>query len=77
MPAGEHYGSTLQSWSTGRLTVSRIGYAPCSSSDLHGNESASITFVEEWLCVKQMAPQFVELPRTNDNLAPEPLQGTR
>jgi AraC-like DNA-binding protein len=70
LPAGQHYGVTLESWSSDRLTVSRIQYAPGSSSDLHGNERASVMFVEEGLCVKQMGPRVVELSRETGMFLP-------
>jgi AraC family transcriptional regulator len=63
LPAGQHYGATLRSWNSGRVTVSRIRYDRDTGSDLHGNEHASVMFVEEGLCVKQMGGQLVELPR--------------
>jgi AraC family transcriptional regulator len=70
LPAGQHYGATLQRWSSERLTVSRIRYDRGSTSDLHGNEHASVMFVEEGLCVKQMGPRLVELSREKGMFLP-------
>jgi AraC family transcriptional regulator len=75
LPPGQHYGATLQSWSSARLTVSRIRYATGTNLDLHGNAHASVMFVEDGLCVKQMDGQLVQLaPATGLFLPPRWLQ---
>ena len=70
LPAGQHYGTTLRSWDSGRVRVSRIRYDRETFSDLHGNEHASVMFVEDGLCVKQMGRKLVELPRATGLFLP-------
>jgi AraC family transcriptional regulator len=70
LPAGQHYGATLRSWTSGRVTVSRIRYDQDTSLDVHGNEHASVMFVEEGLCVKEMDRRLVELPRESGLFLP-------
>jgi AraC family transcriptional regulator len=75
LPPGQHYGATLRSWSSARLTVSRIRYATGTNLDLHGNAHASVVFVEDGLCVKQMDGKLVQLaPATGLFLPPRWLQ---
>jgi AraC family transcriptional regulator len=64
LPAGQHYGETLHSIDSGMVTVSRILYKGDTGSETHGNERASMLFVEEGLCLKQMGKRTLELPRS-------------
>ncbi len=61
LPAGRHYGTTLQSLSTGRVTISRIRYQAGTVSALHGNECASVMFVENGHCLKTMGKRALDL----------------
>ncbi len=63
LPAGKHYGTALQKWTSGETIVSRIQYAGDSTIGQHGNERASLLFVEAGGCVKKMGPQVLELNR--------------
>jgi AraC family transcriptional regulator len=70
LPAGQHYGATLRSWTSPQLTVSSIFYDSSVSSELHGNERASVMFVQAGHCVKQAGKQIIQLPRSSGLFLP-------
>ena len=63
LPAGEHHGTMLHSWSSSRLFVCRIAYRAQTSYDEHGNERASMILVERGHCSKRMRHCRLDLPR--------------
>lgn len=70
LPAGQHYGTVLTKWSSIDVTVCRIQYAGGSRYGRHGNELASIVYVETGHCTKSFERETVELPRGSMLLIP-------
>ena len=70
LPAGKHYGSMVQSWSSDQIAVRRIVYEQGMLSSLHGNEQASVVFVESGHCIKQMGSRIVELSQGSGMFIP-------
>ncbi len=78
LPAGQHYGMTFQNWSSELLAVRRLRYGPQTFYGVHGNEQASIVFVEKGHCSKRMGHQDIELTRgAMMFIPPERLQADR
>jgi len=63
LPAGEHNGTILRSWSSSRLFVCHICYGPESTYDEHANERASVIIVQRGRCSKRMGRQTFDLSR--------------
>lgn len=61
LPAGQHYGTTLRNVTIGEITLACIRYDAGTSSAIHGNERASVMFVRDGLCLKQIGSQALEL----------------
>ncbi|HEX3819847.1 MAG TPA: AraC family transcriptional regulator [Candidatus Sulfotelmatobacter sp.] len=70
LPAGQHYGTMLTKWSSSALTVCRIRYSRNSSYDVHGNEQASVVFVERGQCSKRFGQKTMALSRGSMLLIP-------
>jgi AraC family transcriptional regulator len=70
LPAGQHYGTVLTKWSSSNVTVCRIQYAGGSRYGRHGNELASIVYVETGHSTKRFERETVELPRGSMLLIP-------
>ena len=70
LPAGQHYGTMLTKWSSSVLTVCRIRYDGASTYDLHGNEQASVIFVERGQCSKRFGQRAIALGRGSMLLIP-------
>ena len=62
LPAGQHYGAILQSWSSDQMSLCRVVYDRDMVTSVHGNEQASMVFVEAGHCTKQMGVLSVDLP---------------
>jgi len=65
LPAGEHYGNMLQKWSSDTMLVCQIRYDRGATYDLHGNERASLIFVQTGHCSKRMGSEQLELARSS------------
>ena len=65
LPAGQHYGKMLQRWSSDTMTVCRIRYDQGSTYRAHGNEQASLIFVQTGHCSKRMGRELLELSRSS------------
>lgn len=65
LPAGQHYGTMLQRWSSDTMTVCRIRYDQGATYGAHGNEQASLIFVQTGHCSKQMGHELLELSRSS------------
>jgi AraC family transcriptional regulator len=70
LPAGQHYGTQLQSWSSDRVTVRRIIYDDGMRLSWHGNEQSSVVFVETGHCTKQLGSRIVELSQNSGLFIP-------
>jgi AraC family transcriptional regulator len=60
LPAGEHYGSTLHRWSSEGFAVFHAAYTRA-HYEIHGNERASLIFVESGHCTKHVGTRHLEL----------------
>jgi hypothetical protein len=61
LPAGQHNGTILRSWSSSRLFVCHIAYRAEAAYDEHANERASLIIVERGHCSKRMGRQTFDL----------------
>jgi hypothetical protein len=65
LPAGQHYGKMLQSWSSDTMLVCRIRYDQGATYRKHGNQQASLIFVQAGHCFKRMGREHLELSRSS------------
>jgi AraC family transcriptional regulator len=65
LPAGQHYGKMLQSWSSDMMFVCRIRYDQGATYGAHGNQQASLIFVQTGHCSKRMGREHLELSRSS------------
>lgn len=70
LPAGQHYGTMLQSWSFDEIAVRRINYDGGMLSSWHGNEQASVVFVETGHCAKRLGSRTVDLRQNSGIFIP-------
>ena len=61
LPAGRHYGTLLNQWSSEDQMVCRIEYRRGSQYDEHGNERASVFFIERGCNKKKFGKKSLEL----------------
>jgi AraC family transcriptional regulator len=63
LPAGQHYGAILHRWSGNGFAVYHAHYAANTWYPTHGNEQASLIFLERGQCTKHISAREVELGR--------------
>jgi AraC family transcriptional regulator len=61
LPAGQHYGAISRRWSRAALAVFHARYPGRAQYPAHGNEQASLIFVESGHCTKQVGRCVIEL----------------
>lgn len=60
----------LQSWSSEHISLCRVVYDRDMVTSVHGNEQASMVFVESGHCTKKMGARSVDLPRSSGIFIP-------
>lgn len=70
LPAGQHYGTFLTKWSSGTQMVCRIEYQAGSKFKEHGNERASVVFIERGYQTKSFGRSELQLFRGSMLLIP-------
>ncbi|HET9100531.1 MAG TPA: AraC family transcriptional regulator [Acidobacteriaceae bacterium] len=70
LPAGQHHGTFLTKWSSETQLVCRIKYQGGSTYEEHGNERASIVFIEKGMHTKRFGRSTLHLPRGSMLLIP-------
>ncbi len=70
LPAGQHHGTFLTKWSSRTQLVCRIEYQGGSTYEEHGNERASILFIEKGMHTKNFGRSTLHLPRGSMLLIP-------
>jgi AraC family transcriptional regulator len=63
LPAGQHYGSIVGRWSGDGFTVFHALYPASVRYPTHGNEQASLIFLESGHCTKRINARDLELGR--------------
>jgi AraC-like DNA-binding protein len=63
LPAGQHYGSIVGRWSGEGFTVFQARYPASARYPTHGNEQASLIFLESGHCTKRINARSLELRR--------------
>jgi AraC family transcriptional regulator len=61
LPAGQHYGTIVPQWSGDGFAVVRAHYAERARYPTHGNERASLIFLDSGHCTKRMSTRSLEL----------------
>lgn len=70
LPAGQHHGKFLAKWSSDSLMVCRLAYRGGARYEEHGNERASVLFVEGGRLLKTFGRKTLSLSRDSMLLIP-------